>query len=42
LPIVNCRFSIGGRRKGQLAIGNRKSEITRPTRYRKVVLTSCH
>jgi peptide deformylase len=40
LPIVNCRFTIGLWRKSQLAIGNRKSKIRRPTRYRVVVLTS--
>jgi hypothetical protein len=35
LPIFDWRLAIK-----QLAIGNRKSEIPQPTRYREVVLTS--
>jgi hypothetical protein len=40
LPIANCQMPIGCLIKNQLAIGNRKSAIVRPTRYRVVVLTS--
>jgi hypothetical protein len=34
-------FGLASAAKSQLAIGNRKSKIRRPTRYREVVLTSC-
>jgi hypothetical protein len=44
LAIADCRLKISDYSSGisQSAIGNRKSAIARPTRYREVVLTSCH
>jgi len=40
LSIADFGLAFAG--KSQLAIGNRKSKIRRPTRYRVVVLTSSH
>jgi hypothetical protein len=43
LLIADCQLPIFGLAfagKSRLAIGNRKSKIRRPTRYRVVVLTS--
>src|SRR5437667_5720214 len=40
LPIAYCQMPIACLVKSQLAIGNRQLAITRPTRYRVVVLTS--
>jgi len=40
--ICDCRLPIGSITKRQSKIGNWQSAIGTPTRYREVVLTSCH
>jgi hypothetical protein len=42
LLVVDCGFQIIVFGISQSAIGNRKLAIEGPTRYREVVLTSCH